>query len=1187
MNQQQVQASLIPDIESPCIYLDIQINSGAYRALFDTGSPISVVSHEVCGNKEIRPYYGNFRSYTGHNLEILGYANIDITYNQENCPIPCVVVKSPACQILLGINWIRKYMPAENIHWGLENSTVGSNQISSQLDDNSDQYVLGIEAYLENDSDHRVKFVLDRKTICPARSVMTLEISARNIREGYYVIETSESVLRYDLLTIPSALVRIQKQVASIQIMNRSVHDYVLYPKMTIATGTIVEIVDSRIRHYEIPENWIDTADTIIPDDVRPILENYRAALNQGLFSVVMEPVAIPTGDARPIFRKPYRLGSEERNQVRAHVDRLISEGVVRESSSTWGAPCFLVDKKSGETRLVVDYTGLNAVTESDPYPLIDMTNAVQSLSKSGWFSHLDLDAAYHQIPVAIPDIPKTCFNTEDGSYEYLFAPFGLNRSGAALARNLDRVLSPIGPDRVINYSDDIVAHGSSRESALESLGLVLLALASCGLMIKLSKCIFLVRSITFLGFMLSDKGIAPDPDNVKPIVGMQRVVDKKQLSRFVNFASFYRQFIKGFASTVGPLRELLLAKNWEWSSQCESAFQSVKKSLSSPPVLAFFDPSRETKLKTDASKHGFGAVLLQNDGKRDVVIAYASRKTTPIEARSWAVTHLELGAVIFAMQRFHRYLESVEFTLFTDHHALCWLLNQKNVTGKLARWTLLLQEFRFKVRYSKPTGICDADCLSRMEDHTDFVGMVQTEELIDLQQRDPYCLAVKDRDEFVTRNGVLCKVYSITTGPMYKIVVPSSLREMLIVQAHDATTSGHMGIEKTLARVQVSYFWPNMRAAVEKYVRSCSVCQHRNIAKYQLKAPMQALPIVAVFQRVYMDYVICPRSSRGHSSILTVICSTSKFLIAIPMKSQSAVATALALLEKVFLIFGFPAELCSDRGTNFTSDVVRTITNLLGIHSIFSSAYSPHTSGQVERVNQSIIDVLAKVTKDEPLRWSDILPYAVWAYNSAQHASTGFSPYQVLFGAVPKDPNLDPASFNESTPLSSVEDHVKFGFTHVRQKVRSNLENAIFRYKKNADRSVRRDSPFVPGEKVLIKNQKSTKLGDRYIGPFKIIRIINPASLWVRDEVIGREFSVNLDKVKRYVERPTQPEDFGVVIMEESVPIVQPALSPPPNPVTIPVCPPAPKARRIDSNPSRRPIDRDPYELRPRTESR
>ena len=702
----------------------------------------------------------------------------------------------------------------------------GSGQVGNtdhQVTENED-FIASIDVGSERVNDGIVEFCIEQRTLCPASSVLTIELKVDNVPDGYYMVEPSDSILRYPLISIPNALVSIVRGTVRIQVMNRYDHDHILYPNMRVGVGFQVNIVDSRMRRYEIPENWVSSAEVNIPDDVRPILEQYRDRLNEGLFSIILEPVTVPTGDSAPIFRKPYRLSDEERRKVREQVDKLLREGVIRESSSIWGAPCFLVDKKSGDSRLVIDYTALNRVTEPDPYPLVDMTDAVQSLSRSGWFSHLDLDSAYHQVPVASGDIPKTCFVTDNGSYEYLFAPFGLNRSGAALARNLDRILGPLTKERVINYSDDIVVHGPSRDQALQSLQLTLFALASCGLFIKLAKCIFLVRSIHFLGFVVSEKGISPDPENVEAVMKIDHIIDKKHLSRFVNFASFYRQFVRNFASVVAPLRQLLGSKDWEWSEQCQKAFCALKKALCTPPVLAYFDPERETFLKTDASKGSFGAVLMQKDSSREYVVAYASRKTTEIESRSWAVTHLELGAIIFAVQRFKRFLQGIQFTILTDHHALCWLLGQKNTSGKLARWTILLQEYRFNVVYTRPTALCDADCLSRANVQNDgVVAAFVQDEISQVQSEDLYCHSLRVSEDFTTRNGILCKIQNRNAGPEYRVVVPASMRDEIIGQSHETVGEEYVGVEQVLVSLQHSYFWPNMRASIQKYVRSNS----------------------------------------------------------------------------------------------------------------------------------------------------------------------------------------------------------------------------------------------------------------------------------------------------------------------------------------------------------------------------
>jgi hypothetical protein len=208
------------------------------------------------------------------------------------------------------------------------------------------------------------------------------------------------------------------------------------------------------------------------------------------------------------------------------------------------------------------------------------------------------------------------------------------------------------------------------------------------------------------------------------------------------------------------------------------------------------------------------------------------------------------------------------------------------------------------------------------------------------------------------------------------------------------------------------------------------------------------------------------------------------------------------------------------------------------------------------------------------------------------------------VFGIVPKDPSIDSLSIAEGAPLSSIEDHIRFGFTHVRSKVHENIERARASYKRMADRSVRRDQEFREGDRVMIKARDGDKFAPRFNRPVRVLRVINPASLWVVDEFTTREFSVNVDKCKRYIGRSNAPVAFDLewndsqVDTQERTPEVVPLPVPyvPADPFPIPhfdeptqaepQVPGTPR-RRGDSNPARRPIPREPYMLRDRKGSK
>ena len=212
----------------------------------------------------------------------------------------------------------------------------------------------------------------------------------------------------------------------------------------------------------------------------------------------------------------------------------------------------------------------------------------------------------------------------------------------------------------------------------------------------------------------------------------------------------------------------------------------------------------------------------------------------------------------------------------------------------------------------------CDADCVSRIyEGSEEPVNVLQMEDLQDAQNRDTYCSTLEEGNEFIKRNGLWMKKNLKSAKSHFLVIAPISLRRRIVSYAHDSSLSGHVGYDKTLARVEEEFWWPGLKKAVKDYVSSCDICQKNNYSRKTLRAPMQVLPLAEVFQRIFVDFVVCTPASSGCKFILTIICATSKYLIAIPMKEISALETARVFIDKVILIHGAPIEVYSDRGTN------------------------------------------------------------------------------------------------------------------------------------------------------------------------------------------------------------------------------------------------------------------------------
>ncbi|GFY22717.1 retrovirus-related Pol polyprotein from transposon 17.6 [Trichonephila clavipes] len=284
------------------------------------------------------------------------------------------------------------------------------------------------------------------------------------------------------------------------------------------------------------------------------------------------------------------------------------------------------------------------------------------------FFSSMDLRSGYWQIEIDEADREKTAFITPEGLYEFKVMPFGLCNAPATFERMMDNLLRHFKWTMCLCYLDDIIVFSETFEDHLIRLRLVLKCLQEAGLKLNSKKCLLLPK----------------------------------------------KRFIKGFCYLAEPLQSLLKSGvEFHWGPEEVEAFNSLKKALTSDPVLGMYDERASTEIHTDASGYGIGAVLVQIQNNVEKVIAYASRTLTKAE-KNYSTTERECLAIVWATNKFRPYIFGKHFTVVTDHHSLCWLMNLKDPSGRLARWALRLQEHDFDVKYKTGKKHSDADALSR-----------------------------------------------------------------------------------------------------------------------------------------------------------------------------------------------------------------------------------------------------------------------------------------------------------------------------------------------------------------------------------------------------------------------------------------------------------------------------------------
>ncbi|GFU46961.1 retrovirus-related Pol polyprotein from transposon 17.6 [Trichonephila clavipes] len=320
----------------------------------------------------------------------------------------------------------------------------------------------------------------------------------------------------------------------------------------------------------------------------------------------------------------------------------------------------------------------------------------------------------YHQVKVHVEDQDKTAFVCPFGTYRFLRIPYGLRNAPATFQRPMNRFCNGLEDILALPYLDDIIVLSETFDKHMFDLKTIFERLLHFKLKANREKCHFASSRVKYLGFWITQKEIEVDPEKVASILDIPHPKNVKELQSFLQTCSWFRRYIQDFAKILRPLSYLTKKKvKWQWGFDQQNAFQSLKNSLTTPPVLKQADGTKPYIIRTDASNYALGAVLLQGEGSDEHPIEYASRLLTPAE-RNYSTTEREALAVVWALKKFRGYIEGTEITVASDHQPLKWLLNLKSPTGRLARWALEIQSFNLKVQYIPGKANVVTDMLSR-----------------------------------------------------------------------------------------------------------------------------------------------------------------------------------------------------------------------------------------------------------------------------------------------------------------------------------------------------------------------------------------------------------------------------------------------------------------------------------------
>ncbi|KAJ1570276.1 hypothetical protein NDA12_007434 [Ustilago hordei] len=800
-----------------------------------------------------------------------------------------------------------------------------------------------------------------------------------------------------------------------------------------------------------------------------------------------------------------YLKGPKEMSELRRYLDENLEKGFIRPSKSPARSPVLFVPKKDGGLRLCVDYRGLNEITVKNRAPLPLIEEQLFLLRKARIYTKLDLRAAYNLIRIAKGDEWKTAFGTQLGLYEYLVMPFGLANAPAHFQSFINDIFRDIIGIYVVVYLDDFLIFSDTEEAHVKHVTEVLTRLRSNRLFAKLSKCEFHTKTVEFLGYIIKPTGIEMDPEKVRTVKEWPMPESIHDIQRFLGFANFYRRFIAHFARIAKPLTALVKPierfKKFELPEEAQQAFHKLIQAFTSAGVLQHFDYHLPTRLETDASDFAIAGVLKQEHEGRWHPVAFYSRKMSSAE-KNYEIHDKELLAVVACLTQWRHMLAGLpnQLVILTDHEALKYFKSQRRITGRQARWAILLADFDFILQYRPGDKGGEPDALTRRTD----MQPAGEEQDHNVRQLLPPRVFKETADHDSLLVAPMISMESIASKGLKDLVQIFQPLDQELQEIH----------RKKPFEVRDDLWYSGGRLVIPKVIMPGRTNnRHSRSAKEPLATPDRP------WGSISLDFIEgLPTSkkydSKTYDSILVIVDRLTKFAILAPThKTVAAKQTAVLLYGHMVRLFGYPDHMVSDRGRQFISGAWKAFAEQMGVKHSLSTAYHPQTDGQTERVNQVIEQYLRMYCNYEQNDWANLLDTAAFVYNNTVHNSIGVSPFFACYGWNPKaHPDIpqrlgvnDPGRFEY---LMDGKERCKY----LQEQIREAQRRSVNQYNRK-----HKDIEFKVGDMVYInrrnwKTRRPTpKLDTRFAGPYPVQE--RPTIPSLPDEDLDFEVEALIDK--------------------------------------------------------------------------
>lgn len=865
---------------------------------------------------------------------------------------------------------------------------------------------------------------------------------------------------------------------------------------------------------------------------------------------------SINTGDHPPIKQVQYRVPQHLREEINKQLEEWLEHGIIRRSSSPWSSNIIMVKKKNGKYRFCIDFRKINEVTIKDAFPLPRIDELIDALAVAEIFSVFDFAHGYWQVEMEEQDKQKTAFMANNNLYEFNVMPFGTCNAPSTFQRMMNTLFSGLTWKYCLVYLDDLLVYSRSFNEHLVQLEEIFSRIKQANLKLQPAKCLFCTNKVNYLGFEISDKGVYPDRGKMKVIEELEPPKNAKETKRFLGMISYYRKFIRQFSSIANPLYELTSKKvKFKWTSQANEAFKYLKKCLMEAPILSFPNFAYGFEIECDASNVGLGAVLIQHIGNENKLIACASRSLIQAE-RNYSASEKEMLAISWAAKYFETYIFGRKVIFHTDHKPIAQMRDFKDKSGRLVKLYNKITHLNFEIKYKRGAENVRADFLSRLPSGADGGADTKEAKIVEVKKAFDWS-EQQDKDEMLARLKERKRGEKVDRGMVDKrwlkyekyleiredgalvkrsrqglrqVVVPKHLVEKLLKAYHAGNLSGHRSVRKTFLAIDERFFWLNSADDVKQFCSSCDICQRMKYTNQNNIAPLKPIEVNNRFQLVGIDVTgDFPITARKNRYIVVCIDYFTKYAVAEATPDQTATTVARVLFNKIVCQFGAPSSLVSDQGPCFESEVFKQLCQLCGIAKMRTTSYHPQGNGLVERQNRTIKEMIAKYINSNHDNWDLVLDQVMFAYNNSVHESTGYSPFELVYGAKPRVMNDIILKLNEEKIKTGKSEFLKQLVDYQRQLnriVNDRLDKARAHQKKQYDQNVSKRTEYKVGDWVLVNNYRTRvnhakKFEPKWTGPARITRIFNNLVFEIDSWFRNKRIKVHYSRIKKYIGEP------------------------------------------------------------------